>query len=397
MIPKLYKLILLVLVAACSVRGHYDGFDAGTDADAPPQQFGDSVADLVLGQPNFETSEENSGGISDRSLRYPQGIAAAGSSLWVVDAGNARVLRWDEVNYSFAPAGLIVGRQSFTDRSDFTGATASNLQGSCCGLDIAVNGNKLLVSDSLDNRVLVWNPTPTSNGQSANFVLGQLSPTCCSLPSSGNGAGQMKYPRGIWTDGTRVAVADTGNHRVLIWTTFPTTNGQPANVVLGQNGFGQSTVQDPPTASSMKGPSAVHFDGARFYVADDYNNRILVWSSYPTTNGQPADFVIGQTSFSSNGEGASRSQLLGPRGIVSLGSKLFVADHYNYRILVFDPIPTSTGASAVGILGQTDFDMSSMPTMPSQTNIKGPTGLTVVGNSLYVTDNYQHRVLRFDL
>jgi len=27
----------------------------------------------------------------------------------------------------------------------------------------------------------------------------------------------MYAPRGVWTDGERVVVADTGNHRVLIW------------------------------------------------------------------------------------------------------------------------------------------------------------------------------------
>ena len=35
----------------------------------------------------------------------------------------------------------------------------------------------------------------------------------------------------------RVIVADTNNDRVLIWNSFPTRNGQPADVVLKNNGL----------------------------------------------------------------------------------------------------------------------------------------------------------------
>lgn len=400
MSSKLQLVLPLLLVTACHIDGHYVDIDGGMDADAP--QPADNAADLVLGQPNFSTSEPNSGGASERSLNYPYGIAATETSLWVADGGNARVLRWETPQNSFAPALQILGRSSFTDISDFTGATDKNLQKTCCGAGVAIGGTKLIVADPLDNRVLVWNPLPTSNGQAVSFVLGQISPTCCSLPGSGNGAGQLKYPNGVWTDGTRLAISDSGNNRVLIWTAFPTTNGQPADIVLGQNAFGQSASPMPPTASSMAGPKGVYSDGVRFYVADTDNNRVLVWTSFPTTNGQAADFVIGQTAFSGSGGGASRAELALPTGIVSNGSKLFVADYGNNRIVVFDPIPMASGAAAAGLFGQVDFGMRETPCSAykdcaSRTNLNSPAHLSVVGNSLYVTDSYQSRVLRFDL
>jgi hypothetical protein len=398
---NLYFALPLLTAIACHVDGHYAGIDAGADTDADvdalPQHLGNDPATLVLGQPNFESAEPNAGGVSQRSLRYPYGIAADGASIWVGDAGNARVLRWQDPQTSFAPAAQVLGRSSFEDASDFTGATAVNLRGAAETAGIAVSGSKLLVADTTSNRVLVWNPLPTTNGQAASFVLGQLSPTCCSQPPAGNGAGQLGLPYGTWTDGTRVAVADRGNHRVLIWKTFPTTNGQPADLVLGQPGFGQADSVSPPTAASMKAPTAVYSDGTRLYVADTYNHRVLIWSSFPTTNGQPADLVIGQPTFAGSSAGSSKSELSGPRGMIHAGTRLYVADTDNHRVVIFDPLPATSGASAVGLFGQADFGADGLPPVATQASLKWPAALAISGSSLYVTDNFEHRVLRFGL
>lgn len=42
----------------------------------------------------------------------------------------------------------------------------------------------------------------------------------------------------------------------------------------------------------MNWPVGVSTDGTRLYVADAHNNRILVWNSLPTKSGQAADWVI---------------------------------------------------------------------------------------------------------
>jgi len=391
----------LLTAIACDVDGHYAGVDAGAgadaDVDAAAQHLGNDPATLVLGQPNFESAEPNAGGASQRSLRFPYGIAADGTSLWVGDAGNARVLRWQDPQTSFAPAAQVLGRSSFEDASDFTGATAANLWGAAETAGVAVSGSKLLVADTSCHRVLVWNPLPTTNGQAASFVLGQPSPTSCSQPPAASGAGRLRFPYGIWTDGTRLAVADRGNHRVLLWKTFPTTNGQPADLVLGQPDFAQAESVSPPTAASMKAPTAVYSDGTRLYVADTYNHRVLIWSAFPTTNGQPADLVIGQSAFSGSSPGSSKSELSGPRGMIHAGTKLYVADTDNHRVVIFDPLPTTSGASAIGLFGQADFGTGGLPPVPTQASLKWPAALAIFGSSLYVTDNFEHRVLRFGL
>lgn len=371
--------------------------DAGVPPDGSPVVAGDLLADLVIGQPSFESVNPYIYQMSDKSLSYPTALAIANSTLWVLDSGDRRALRWNPIpQVSYSSAIQIVGRSSFTDASDFPGANASNFQSTCCYTDLAVGGNKLVITDPRDNRVLVWNPLPASNGADVSFVLGQGSPTCCSLPLPGAGASQLFSPSGVWTDGVRLAVADTGNNRVLIWTTFPTTNGEAADIVLGQAGFDQKDFPPVPTASSMHHPRDTYFDGTRFYVSDSGNSRVLVWSSFPTTNGQAATYVIGHSDFSGTGYGTSAQQFSEPIGVVVMGTSLFVADYVNSRVLIFDPIPTASGASAKRVLGQLDFTSAVHPAKPSAGNLFWPSALAVDGRSLYVTDNYQHRVLRFD-
>jgi DNA-binding beta-propeller fold protein YncE len=240
---------------------------------------------------------------------------------------------------------------------------------------------------------MIWKPVPTTNGPGANHVLGQAS-LYEHIP--GTGAGDHDTPGGVWTDGTRVVVADTGNSRVLIWTSFPRTHTEPADIVLGQQGFGTSGFPTTPTGATMRSPTFVHSDGVRLFVSDRMNNRVLVWRSFPTTSGQPADFAIGQPDLTSDGGGGGASQLAFPMGVAVAGDNLFVADSANKRVLVFSPIPTASGSPASFILGQPDFETTS-PEAATPQALAFPWGLTVDGNKLYVADFSYNRVLRFHL
>jgi hypothetical protein len=71
---------------------------------------------------------------------------------------------------------------------------------------------------------------------------------------------RRKYngPTDVWSDGTRLAVVDNANSRVLIWASIPTTNGQAATIVIGRASFGlglSDAVADPPTSASMRFPT----------------------------------------------------------------------------------------------------------------------------------------------
>jgi DNA-binding beta-propeller fold protein YncE len=348
-------------------------------------------AELVLGQETFTWAEQNYGGISARSLYWPTGVAVdEAGRLWVLDAGNCRALMWNPAPAtSFAEAAQVVGSADFTS----TSCSCTGSRGSVGSLGApAAHGGKLLIPAAGCNHVKVWNPAPTANGAEASTALGQGS-FYDSLP--GNGAGDFDMPAGVWTDGTRVVVADAQNNRVLIWTSFPRTNKAPANIVLGQQGFGTSGLPPTPTGATMRSPSFVYSDGVRLFVSDAENNRVLVWHSFPTTSGQPADLAIGQPDLTSDGIGHGGSQLWLPMGVAVAGDHLFVADHNNYRVLVFSPIPTASGVHASFVLGQLDFETTNQ--VATQETLAGPSGLAVDGNKLYVADIRHNRVLRFAL
>ena len=71
---------------------------------------------------------------------------------------------------------------------------------------------------------------------SAYMVLGQPDFT---TTTNGVSATKLVSPGSTWTDGTRVLVADFYNNRVLLWTTFPTPDGNGsgsgASIALGQS------------------------------------------------------------------------------------------------------------------------------------------------------------------
>lgn len=362
-------------------------------------------AEIVLGQPDFMTATRDYGGTAgaptDRSLAYPNGLASDGSSLWIVDAGQGRALRWTPMpSGSYVAATGILGKSSFIDGTQTGGSNASNIADTCCGPRAVIGGNKLIVSDSTRNRVMIWSPLPTTPGQAANLVLGQPSLTSASFPPSGSGANQLNYPTGVWTDGTRIIVADTGNNRVLVWHTFPTTeNGAPADLVLGQPGFGSSTLPTSPTASTLKRPRGVHFDGTHLYVTDDFG-RVMIWNSLPNAgaHGTAADIVVGKPDFMTASAGPPASNLDGPEAVVTSGNALFVADTINSRVMVYSPIPTASGASATYSLGQISPAATPDRTpLPTQSSLSQPAALVVVGSYLFVSARDQHRVLRFSL
>lgn len=175
-------------------------------------------------------------------------------------------------------------------------------------------GGRLLVGDERDGGVLVWNHLPSRNFEPADLVLGQ--PSFASRGWAPPTSSSIFVPVGIAWDSLRLLIAD--GHRVLVWNTRPTTSGVPADLVLGQADFAGTSVNRGSTAAgagTMNHPRAVWTDGARLFVGDTGNNRVLVWSPLPASSSQPADLVIGQPGFGSgdaNHGGLSMTTLCDP-------------------------------------------------------------------------------------
>lgn len=315
---------------------------------------------------------------------------------------------------------------------------------------VATDGNILVVSDTDNNRVLIWKSIPDTDGQPADIVLGQadfntVKPVTVDAKS-------FRGPQGVWIQGNRLFVADTQNNRVLIWNNIPTSSNQPADVVLGVSNFTTAPQPDltknvaAAAANNMLSPTSVTSDGVRLFVTDLGQNRILIWNSIPTQNQQPADVAVGQVNMTtaisnnaftgspatsttdttnketpvmctvSNGTDLANnptypnrcaSTLSFPRFALSDGKRLFVADGGNDRILVFNTIPTQSGQSADVILGQpdaiSDVVSDSADTFRPDANIgrssadtiRTPLSLAWDGTNLYAADAFDRRVMVF--
>lgn len=377
------------------------GVDAPVDVaiDADGSVTTGQFADLVIGQNDFLSDTANSGGQSASSLFGAMSAASDGTRLWIADARNARLLQFNALPVVNRPvANVIVGQAEATSSAPGTSQTTLRVG----DLSAVAAGGKLFVVDGASNRVLIYGSLPAAHGAPASVVLGQASFT---TSAGGKSASGLNGPADVWSDGTRLVVVDNANSRVLIWTSLPTTNGQAANIVLGRPGFGLGLGDppaDPPTSASMKFPVGVWSNGTRLYVADAGNHRVMVWNQFPTTSGQPCDFVIGQTAFSGNtpNAGGAIANAIGlhtPYRAVEANGSLFISDSMNHRVVVHTPIPSTSGEAADVVLGQDNLDSNDLPSIPTGNRMSSPRHIVATGGHLYVPDYQWNRVLRFEL
>jgi hypothetical protein len=168
-------------------------------------------------------------------------------------------------------------------------------------VSISANYGKLAVTDRFNNRVLIWNTIPSSNTP-PDLVLGQTNFT---THNSGTGLNNMDFPGqvSITPDG-KVLVADSDNNRVLVWTSFPTSSGQSADYALPITdyvNFGDSW------------PWGVWSDGTKVVVTATVAKSVLFWNSFPGPSTSP-DVVL------------TSDQVGTPRSILSDGNYVMLGD-----------------------------------------------------------------------
>ncbi|MGQ0645578.1 MAG: hypothetical protein ACT4O3_08815, partial [Elusimicrobiota bacterium] len=351
-------------------------------------------ADVVVGQPGFVTNSTQP--VSAKDLNHPIAVFSDGHSLFVSDHGNHRVLIWDAIPTTHhAPADRVLGQADFV--SNLANRTGS---GSAVAADTlehpsfaGIYGGKIFVADRYNHRVLIWSSTAPANGQAADQVIGVPNFTA---HTSGPTENRFTYPFGVWSDGTRIWVADQYNHRIV---SYPTVATGAADRELGHQGrFNYGSPNNGPHASGLHHPADITTDGTRFYVADRYNHRVLIFNNVDAlTNGEAAQFVLGQPDFRTSGfDPVTAQSLYYPHGIASDGRRLFVADHYNHRILWWNDVSNwSNGKPADGVLGQNDF-VSRTPNNPFLNKagwLYFPSGVFSDGKRLFVADHHHHRVL----
>lgn len=411
-------LSIFFIMTAC---GGGSGTNGGTGDDTAESSINLSnfqAADVVIGQADFTGTSPNQGGVVDaNTFSTPYSTTVHNDVFYAGDFNNHRILGFNSLpTVNNTPADFVLGQVDFT--SNVAGTSVSTLK---TPVSLAVNGGKMFLSDFQNHRVLMWDTVPTSGNTTPDRVLGQPD---LNTAVSGCSNTSLYGPAAIWSVGTKLIVSENSNNRVLIWNTLPTSNQQPADIVLGQQNFDNCRgndsdgdgITDTPNASTLYIPTGVWSDGLRLVVVDSANHRVLIWNTFPTTSSIAADVVLGQSDFSHNkpndddqdnttdvsGLATARTLSNPILGVYSNGIQLFVADSKNNRILVWNSFPTMSFTPADGVLGQNDFkqnkrnddnqDDTSETTATART-LFGPTGIIQYEGKLIVTDTNNHRNL----
>jgi hypothetical protein len=395
---------------------------------------------IVLGQPNLDTILPG----TSASVFGGGGVGAIWSDgTRLVVAESNRVLIWNTIPAtSFAPADLVLGQQDFVSNVANVGGLSASTLSLPRGVDS--DGTRLVVADTLNNRVLAWDAFPTRIGQAATSVLGQGS-------FSTGDIGTLFSPAGVRLDGSGAFVASTftGTYHYAALTTnappdyspvdpsypicvqrerlpgatsiaklpggglamsathAPRIGVQrvtpiaatPLDFVLGEPDPNRA-VWSPVSASSLSLNARVFVSGGKTMVAD--GSRILLWDHEPAYNFDPADRVLGQPGFSVNDRGTdyrriSERTLAHPADVASNGNVIAVADRGNNRVLLYPAggLPASSAAATI-VLGQPD-KASFVPNIdqrtPSARTLSGPGGIAIDAQRLIVADTENHRVL----
>ena len=382
-------------------------------AAAPP------TATIVLGQPNTCTQSPNqtckapnNGNPLASSSVYatpagvactkaqPSDVACTGGDVFLVDAGNNRVLDLPIQGATLGAATRVLGQDFLNANSpnliegrefQFSGSFGgASLSDAGMAIDNSSGTPHLYVADPYNHRVLGFKDVRTfKNGgkNKADIVLGQADFTTAlvNFPSglsTSPTSSSLYRPVGLLVDSKgNLYVADSGNGRVLRFPApFSYTGSAPeaADLVLGQQNF-TTTIIDP-TSTNMAFPYGLAFSPScntpsqacpapnGLVVSDQYDNRVLY---IPTTNGtfvagndngKAATIVFGQTGFNKIGGGSSLAQMNGPHHISSdTNGYIYVADTGNNRVLIFSD-PHQAGAATAGGTASATINGLSNPT-----------------------------------
>ena len=271
---------------------------------------------------------------------------------------------------------------------------------------VCIGAGRVIVADTGNHRVLLFNSLPESDGQPADLVLGQRDFFGDGPNASGAGPVEgMHLPTGVLvTDDGRLVVADAWNHRVLVWDHVPSLACAP-DVVLGQPSAAETEPNrgGEPSARSFYWPFGIAVVDGRFYVADTGNRRVLCWlDGVPADADRPADVVLGQDGFATReenrGDVAAADSFRWPHAVTgNARGGVLVADAGNHRVLGWGSHPEAD-RPADYVLGQPDMTTAvEFPYRPQTgTCFRFPYAAAVIGAGLAVADTANNRVLLWD-
>ncbi|MGI8744113.1 MAG: hypothetical protein ACR2NN_16375 [Bryobacteraceae bacterium] len=376
--------------------------------------------------PNPPSINESTLGSVTNVVNPPEGIFFIGNNPFVVDRGNARILKYDPFDQwpaestAFSPKAIaVIGQPDYvSNRSNrgqpqpseqtFSGPVQAHNAFEAGGVVSATaSGNDVYVADAGNNRVLIFPQQSAGNFSSANRVLGQLDFQYNSVNLI-EGREFFFGPGGAVVVDTQsnpphLYVSDLLNNRVLGFKDYRTVKpGDRADLVIGQPDFFTAMLNYPkndPNQINDQGlslPEGIAVDAnGDLWVADFGNGRVLRFAKpfdQPQGTQAHANLVIGQPNFFIKVPDEGQQTMGGPYGIAfTPDGHLLVSDFRFNRVLFFRKPAGGdfvNGQAATTVFGQPDFN-------PHATGSLSSPGLiaTDTDGRLYVADTGNNRVV----
>ncbi|MEO1229775.1 MAG: hypothetical protein AAFZ18_12785 [Myxococcota bacterium] len=304
-------------------------------------------ADFLIGQPDFHSEGRNGGGEPHAAtVNVPTGVSRVGHGFAVADGWNSRVLIWRDLpTRSHQPADVVLGQADFTGSMPNRGQSEVGAGTMHWPFAVLEHEGRLVVADTGNRRVLIWDEIPTAHGTPADHVLGQ--PSLQSRSDNGGeaaGPGSFRWPHDLAVLDGQLLVSDAGNNRVLIFPDVPSRSGALAAAVLGQadfSGVDHNRGTYWPDARCMNMPYALTAWPGMVAVADTASSRLLGFSAplMPHDPDRGASHLTGQEHFGIKGDNRwqapARDSLCWPYGIDAIPGAAVIADTGNHRVLIW--------------------------------------------------------------
>jgi hypothetical protein len=324
---------------------------------------------------------------SDGTLTRPGGVAAAGGTVYVSNAGDSVVAALSGGNTSIIAGSL----ENFGEHGDGGQATAATLYHPG-GTAVDAKGDTF-IADAGDNVVREI----TLSG-----VIKRIAGTGSArgLPLAPRATlASLDYPEGVATDASGdVFIADTFDNRVVEVTPSGSIRAVAGTGRAGYSGDGHSA-----KLASLNTPTGVAVDAkGDVYIADSSSNvirRVDAKTGIITT--VAGDFAADQADdglggFSGDGGPATSAQLNDPQGVAVDGAgDLFIADTFNNAIREVTPAGTIStvvnAASAAGGVPPAGGESSGKAATASRLNTPYAVAVDPAG-VLYIADTKNNAI-----
>ncbi len=306
-------------------------------------------------------------------LKYPGKIIAdpAGRRLFISDSNRNRVIATGiDGRIDFVIGSGIQGNQD----GSFAEARLNRPQGLALADDI------LYIADTENHRIRAAN----LKSKKVSTVLGTGLRARESNAAASATEVALNSPWDLTLVDEMLYIAMAGSHQIWI----ADTDSWEAHPFAGSGQ--EARIDGPLLQSALAQPSGIAGDGSKLYFADSETGSIRAANLEVAGR---VSTIVGTDLFDHgdvDGDSAT-ARLQHPQGVFYYDGLIYVADTYNHKIKLVDPVRrTATTLIGNGMRGFKDGSFS-------EAEFNEPSGLVMIGNRLYIADCNNHQIRVADL